>query len=166
MCLDLYNLAKIGLFTTQVLLDYKLSWPSQEDQESVYSQFKKGSVHSKLLTSGYNAWLTPTCFQVGDKQGANLQATQMFWGYWVLSRSPYHIQLDQCITLKETSCRPILVHLKEDFQQEIDKMPKWEFWSQYIKHPLINSFMLVEGRTSLAIWNLGSAWVPPILTRQ
>ena len=30
---------------------------------------------------------------------------------------PYHIQLDQSITPKQTSCRPILVHLKEPFQQ-------------------------------------------------
>ena len=37
---------------------------------------------------------------------------------------PYHIQLDQSITPKQTPCRPVLVHLKEAFQQEIDKMLK------------------------------------------
>ena len=36
----------------------------------------------------------------------------------------YHIQLHQSITSKQTPCKPILVHLKEAFQQEIDKMLK------------------------------------------
>ena len=33
-------------------------------------------------------------------------------------------QLDQNITPKQTPCRPIPVHLKEAFKQEIDKMLK------------------------------------------
>ena len=35
---------------------------------------------------------------------------------------PHHIMLDQSITSKQTPCRPTPVHLKEAFQQDIDKM--------------------------------------------
>ena len=34
----------------------------------------------------------------------------------------YHIQVDPSIPPKETPCQQILVHLKEKFQQEINKM--------------------------------------------
>ena len=37
---------------------------------------------------------------------------------------PYHIQINQSVTPKQTPCRPIPVHLKEAFEQEIDRMLK------------------------------------------
>ena len=38
-------------------------------------------------------------------------------GIGCFSDLPYHIQLDQSITLKQTPCRPILMHLKEAFSR-------------------------------------------------
>ena len=35
---------------------------------------------------------------------------------------PYHIQIGPGITPKQTPCHPIPVHLKEAFQQEVNKM--------------------------------------------
>ena len=35
---------------------------------------------------------------------------------------PYHIHIDPNVTPKQTPCRPIPIHLKEAFQQEISKM--------------------------------------------
>ena len=35
---------------------------------------------------------------------------------------PYHIQVNMNITLKQTPCRPVPIHLKEAFKKEIDKM--------------------------------------------
>ena len=59
----------------------------------------------------------------------------------------YHIQIDHSKTLKQTSCRPIPVHLKEAFQQEIDKMFKAGVLKPIHKAtPWINSFALVEGK--------------------
>ena len=58
---------------------------------------------------------------------------------------PYHIQVDPKITLKQTLCRSIPIHLKDAFQKEINQMlqasvllPVTEamYW--------INSFVLVE----------------------
>ena len=63
---------------------------------------------------------------------------------------PYHIQLDQNITPKHTPCRLILVHLKEAFQQEIDKMLKVGVLKPvHEATPWINSFVLVAGKDKL-----------------
>ena len=58
---------------------------------------------------------------------------------------PYHIQLDPDVTTKQTSCKPIPVHLKDAFKQQIDKMLKMEVLKPAIEAtPWINSFVLVE----------------------
>ena len=59
----------------------------------------------------------------------------------------YHIQVDINITPKQAPCRSILIHLKEAFKKEIDKMLQ----ASVIKPvkeatPWINSFILVEGK--------------------
>ena len=52
----------------------------------------------------------------------NLQSYQdVFEGIGWFPGPPYHIQIDESVTLKQI---PIPVHLKEAFQQEIDKMLK------------------------------------------
>ena len=63
---------------------------------------------------------------------------------------PYHIQVNPNVTLKQTPCRLVPVHLKEAFKKEVDKMLK----AGIIKPvqevtPWINSFMLVEGKDKL-----------------
>ena len=76
----------------------------------------------------------------------------VFEGIGCFLGPPYHIQLDPSIPPKQTPCRPIPVHLKEAFKQEIDKMLK-----AGVLNPVheatkwINSFVLGEGKTSLAI---------------
>ena len=51
------------------------------------------------------------------------------------------------ITLKQTLCRPVLIHLKEAFNKEIDKMLQAGV-IRPVKEaiPWINSFILVEGK--------------------
>ena len=60
---------------------------------------------------------------------------------------PYHIHTNLSITSKQTPCRPIPVHLKQTFQQEIEKM----LTTGVIKPvheatPWINSFVLVGSK--------------------
>ena len=70
---------------------------------------------------------------------------QMFEGIQCFPGPSYHIQLDLSITPKETPCRPIPVHLKEAFKQEIDKILKVGVLKPvHEATPRINSFMLVE----------------------
>ena len=60
------------------------------------------------------------------------------------------MQLDQSITSKQTTCRPIPVHLKEAFQQEIDKMLKVGVLKPVHEATLwINIFVLVKGKNKL-----------------
>ena len=58
---------------------------------------------------------------------------------------PYSIQLDPSITPKQTPCHPVLVHLKDIFKQEIDKMLKAGIIKPvHETTSWINSFVLVE----------------------
>ena len=71
----------------------------------------------------------------------------VFKGIGRFSSLPYHMQVYMNITLKQSLCRPVPIHLKEAFKQEIDKM----FQASIIK-PVkeatlwINSFVLIEGK--------------------
>ena len=76
----------------------------------------------------------------------------VFEGIGCFPGSLYHIHIDQSVTPKQTPYRPILVHLKEAFQQEIDKILKVGVLKQVHKAtPWVNNFVLVGGRTSLEI---------------
>ena len=62
----------------------------------------------------------------------------------------YHIQVDPSIQPKQTPCQPISVHLKEKFQQEINKMLQAGVLALvYEATPWINSFVLVENKDKL-----------------
>ena len=69
----------------------------------------------------------------------------VFEGIGCFPGPPYHIQLDLSNTPKQTPCRPIPVHLKEAFKQEIDKMLKVGVLKPvHEATPWINSFVLAE----------------------
>ena len=48
----------------------------------------------------------------------------VFEGIGIFPGKPYKIQLDPKVPPKQTPCRPVLIHLKEAFKAEIDKMLK------------------------------------------
>ena len=74
----------------------------------------------------------------------------VFEGIRCFPGPPYHIQIYQSVTTKQTPCRPILVHLKEAFQQEIDKMLKLVVLKPvHEATPWINSFVLAKGKDKL-----------------
>ena len=59
---------------------------------------------------------------------------------------PYKIQLNPKVPPKQTPCRPVLIHLKQAFKAEIDKMLKAGVLKPVQEAtPWINSFVLVEG---------------------
>ena len=82
---------------------------------------------------------------VKSKEQIQKQYPGLFKGIGQFPGEPYHIHVNQSITPKQTPCRPIPVHLKQTFQQEIEKMlaigvikPLHE------ATPWIKSFILVE----------------------
>ena len=63
---------------------------------------------------------------------------------------PYHIQVNPSITPKQMTCRPVPVHLKEPFKQEIAKMLQESILKPvHQASPYINIFVLVEGKDKL-----------------
>ena len=70
----------------------------------------------------------------------------VFKGIGKFPGEPYKIQLDPKIPPKQTPCRPVLIHLKEAFKAEIDKMLKAGVLKPIQEAtPWINSFVLVKG---------------------
>ena len=65
---------------------------------------------------------------------------------------PYHIQVNPNITLKQTPCQPVPIHLKEAFKKEIDKMLQAGIIKPVKEATLrINSFILIEGKDKKAM---------------
>ena len=63
---------------------------------------------------------------------------------------PYHIQVDPKIPPKQTPVRPVPVHLKEAFKQELDKMLQaGQLKPVHEATPWINSYVIVEGKDKL-----------------
>ena len=62
----------------------------------------------------------------------------------------YHIQLDPKVPPKQTPVRPVPVHLKEAFKQELDKMLQaGHLKPVHEATPWINSYVIVEGKDKL-----------------
>ena len=60
---------------------------------------------------------------------------------------PYHIQIDPNVMPKQTPCRPILIHLQDAFQKEINQMLQASVLLPVNEAtPWINSFVLVKKR--------------------
>ena len=73
----------------------------------------------------------------------------VFEGIWKFPGSPYHIHIDPNVKPKQTPCRPIPIHLKEVFQQEISKMLQAGVLIPVTEATLwIKRFVLVESKNS------------------
>ena len=73
----------------------------------------------------------------------------VFVGIGKFPGPPYHIHVDPSVTPKQTPCRPITIHLKDDFQKEINKMSQAGILVPVTEAtPWINSFVLVESKNN------------------
>ena len=78
----------------------------------------------------------------------------------------YHFHLDPSIPPKQTPCRPISIHLKDQFQQEINKiLQAGVLVPVHEATPWINSFMLEESRDKLGNIKLGICLDPTNLNK-
>ena len=124
----------LGLTQSGTRLDYlpwraslitsSLDHPKKTKNVSVHRSKKEVSVQSKdqPVTVLDAKQLVPKLVTI-SKQILH-SYPDVFEGIGCFAGPPYHIHLDESINPKQTPCRPILVHLKEAFQQEIDKMLK------------------------------------------
>ena len=92
--------------------------------------------------------------------------SDVFNGIGQIPGPPYHIQVDPSVTSKQTTCQPVLVHLKESFKQEIDKILQVGVLKPVNHATLwINSFVLVEGKDNLGNLKLGKCLDPTNLNK-
>ena len=71
----------------------------------------------------------------------------VFEGIGKFPGPPYTIHLDPSVQPKQTPCRPVPIHLKETFKQEIDKMLEAGVLKPVTEATTwINSFVLVESK--------------------
>ena len=78
----------------------------------------------------------------------------------------YTIHLDPSIQPKQTPCRPVPIHLKETFKQEIDKMLQAGVLKPVREAtPWINSFVLVESKDRAGNHKLGICLDPTNLNK-
>ena len=76
--------------------------------------------------------------------------SEVFDGIECFPGPPYHINVNPSITPKQTPCRPVPVHLKEPFKQDIDKILQAGILKPvHQATPWINSFMLVDSKDKL-----------------
>ena len=79
----------------------------------------------------------------------------VFEGIGTFPGPSYHIQIDPSVPPKQMPCRPIIEHLKEAFQQAINKMLQAGVLAPVNEAtPQINSFVLVESKDKLGNLNL------------
>ena len=71
----------------------------------------------------------------------------VFEGVGKFLGADYHIQIDSCVPPKQTPCWPVLIHLKEMFQHELNKVLQAGVLLPVHKAtPWINSFILVKAK--------------------
>ena len=102
------------------LITSSVDHPKKTKRLSIHSSRKEVSAQSskQAVTVHYVSKL------VTSKEQILQSYPDVFEGIGCFPSLPYHMQLDQNITPKQTPCRPIPVHLKEAFQKEIDRMLK------------------------------------------
>ena len=84
---------------------------------------------------------------ITSKEMLLCECPYVFEGIGKFPGPDYHTQIDPSIPPKQTPCQPIPIHLKEKFQQEINKMlQEGELAPVHEAMPWINSFVLVESK--------------------
>ena len=79
---------------------------------------------------------------------------------------PYHINSDESVAPVQTQYRPVLLHLKEVFNQEVNKMLNASILNPVEKAtPCINSFILVEDKNPDGSIKLRICLDPPNLNK-
>ena len=118
------------LLSWETVFQLQLLLPPRATLISSTADHPKREVHAQsttaILSASYSTVSqenTPRRVKiVKSKEQIQEQYPELFKGIGRFPGEPYHIHLNPSITPKQTPCRPIPVHLKHTFQQEIEKM--------------------------------------------
>ena len=137
---------ELGLIQPHTRLNYL---PTRASLITSTAQEKKSAQKEMSTQSSKQAATVHDVPKLVTSQGQILQShPDVFEGIGCFPCPPYHIQLGQNVTPKQTPCRPIPVHSKEAFQQDINKMVR-VLRPVHGAIPWINSFVLIEGKNKL-----------------
>ena len=98
---------QVSVYTSRQKVFAQSSKQEMATQTPVTTIVKKQEVHKLISKEQIRTQYPDVCEGIGKFPGP-----------------PYKIQLDPSMSPKQTPCCPVLVHLKESFKQEIDKMLK------------------------------------------
>ena len=151
----------LGLIQPRARLDYLLPRASlitssadhpKKTKEVLHTQRKQVAAKKNMQEKSMPA---PVVREKGPKLITNKEMIMqeypdVFQGIGKFPGPDYHIQLDPSIPPKQTPCIPIPIHLKGQFQQEINKMLQaGVLVPVHEAPPWINSFVLVESKDKL-----------------
>ena len=155
-----------GLIQPHTRLDYlpprgSLITSSPDDPKKTKSQV---SVHvsrkeSEVSTVSHYKGIVPKL--VTSKEQIPATYSNVFDGIGHFSSPQYHIQVDPSVTLKQTPCQPVPVHLKESFKKEID-VTSWSFEVCSPSYTLDQQFSLSGGERKTWKSQVENVWILPI----
>ena len=88
----------------------------------IQTQKQEITMHTTNQQQDAQVTLTTVPKLVTSQDQIMCQYLDVFEGIGKFPRPPYHIHVDPSVTPKQTLCRPIPIHLKDAFQNEISKM--------------------------------------------
>ena len=101
---------------------------------------------------------------VKNKVDIKAHYADVFEGVGHFQGQPYHIQMDPTVPPKQTPVRPVPVHLKEAFKQELDKMLQAAYITPVHEATTwMNSYVIVEGKDKLGRLKIRICLDPPNL---
>ena len=152
---------QLGLIQPRARLDYLLPIASlitssadhpKKTKEVLHIQKKQVATQKEMLEKSTQL---PVVKEKGpklitSKEMIMQEYPDVFQGIGKFLGPDYHIQIDPSVPPKQTPCRPIPIHLKAQFQQEITKMLQaGVLVPVHEATPWINSFVLVESKDKL-----------------
>ena len=152
---------QLGMIQPRARLDYLLPRASLITSSADHPKKMKEVLHiqKKQVAAQKKMQEKPTQLPAVKEKGPKLitskdmimqEYPEVFQGIGKFPGPDYHIQLDPIIPPKQTPCRPIPIHLKVQFQQEITKMLQaGVLVPVHEATPWINSFVLVESKDKL-----------------
>ena len=141
-------------------------WKSTAPNKKCWLKCKKWKVKLKSQCLQNTMQKPGTNTLVRSKEQILSSYPDVFKGIGRFPGPPYQIQVDLNVTLKQTPCRLVPLHLKEAFKKEADKMLKESIIKPVQEAtPWINSFVFVEGKDKLGNLKLHTCLNPNNLNK-
>ena len=137
-----------------------------QSKQEVSAQRQEPQSHVTMSTSTDTLQKLDPNIVITSKEQIQSSYPDIFEGIGRYPGPLYHIQVDPNITLKQTPCWLVPIHLKKAFKKEIDKMLQAGIMKPVKEAtPWINSFVFVEGKDKLGNPNFAYALIWQIWTK-